>query len=145
MGGRQKKKQAGGKKKKKSKPVAQKMQPEHPDIEESEELGDGGDGFGAAGATAGFDLGSFEEGSFEEALYDLKAEAQSVGVDARVAAQAAATATEEEWMTADTAYEDLQRACEAHAELWAKVDKLTPVRWGSTLPFRVPTCQSVLC
>ena len=48
-------------------------------------------------------------------------------------------------MTADTAYEDLQRACEAHAELWAKVDRLTPVRCGSTLLLvRLPFCQSVL-
>lgn len=127
MGGRQKKKQGGGAGKKKKKPSqAQKMQPEHPEIEESDEFG-GADTLdrGAertSDATLGFDQ------SFEAALYDLKAEAQSVGMDARAAAEAAAMAADEDWATVDTAYEDLQRACEAHAQLWAQVDKLTPVR-----------------
>ena len=127
MGGRQKKKQAGGGggKKKKKPSQGQKMQPEHPEIEESDEFG-GADT--SAGATLGNDLAAGFDQSFEAALYDLKAEAQSVGMDARAAAEAAAMAADEDWATADTAYEDLQRACEAHAQLWAQVDKLTPVR-----------------
>lgn len=137
MGGRQKKKQTAGKKKKKDpKPPTQKMQPEHPQIEESDDLlADAADASGTAGMGGlgerfdGFgDLGGGFDRGFDAALYDLKAEAQSVGVEARAAAEAAATAAEEDWATADTAYEDLQRACEAHAQLWAKVDKLTPVR-----------------
>jgi hypothetical protein len=143
MGGRQKKKQTAGKKKKKpgQKPppgAAQKMQPEHPEIEESDELRGGGASAqagvdaGTAGMMGGFDgLGDLDGGfdrGFDAALYDLKAEAQSIGMDARATAEAAATAAEEDWATADTAYEDLQRACEAHAKLWEKVDKLTPVR-----------------
>ena len=43
---------------------------------------------------------------------------------ARAAAAAAQAATEEGWADADTAYEDLQRACDAHARLWAQARPL---------------------
>ena len=72
--------------------------------------------------------------SFEELAAEMKAaDSLSVGQskkDKKKAAKAAAAAAvaDDDWTTADMAYEDLQRACVAHAKLWAQVDKLTPAR-----------------
>ena len=117
MGGRQRKKGGGGKKKK---------------------GGRGGGGGGAACPDIEEPSGSrpveLANASFDEALNSLKEE-EAFGLlgpdaDPEAAAEAAAAsaAATEGWVQADTAYEDLQRACQVHASLWAKVDKLTPLR-----------------
>jgi hypothetical protein len=131
MGGRQRKKAGGGKKKrggrggKGASPAAAVAA--CPDIEEASDLLEQQHGLGGRGAEV-VDEGALANANFDEALSALKQEEFGLGPDARAEAEAAAVASEEGWVKADTAYEDLQRACKAHVELWAKVDKLTPVR-----------------
>ena len=115
MGGRQKKK-AGGKKEAAAK-RRQRRPAAIPDIEREEE---------GADVDALADMAGLVT-SFEDALQKEKA-AASLEPQEHAAAAASAAAAEESWAVVDTAYEDLQRACEAHAKLWSQVDKLTPVR-----------------
>ena len=76
--------------------------------------------------------------SFEDTLQQLKEEEADIEREhAAGSAQLqaiqrkkkkAVLAAEDDWEKVDTSVLDFQRACETHAGLWARVDKLTPIR-----------------
>jgi hypothetical protein len=79
-----------------------------------------------AAALTGMDI------SFEEQLLQMKEEEQAEKGQLQPAVprkkKEAVLAAEEDWESVDTSVQDLLRACEAHASLWVRVDKLTPIR-----------------
>ena len=124
MGGRQKKK--SGKKKEAAKRRQQQPGPVIPDIEEDPGVELPTTRAAPADIDALADMAGLVT-SFEDAL-QMEKEVASLEPEAHAAAAASAVSAEKGWAEADAAYEDLQRACEAHAKLWSQVDKLTPMR-----------------
>jgi hypothetical protein len=72
--------------------------------------------------------------SFEDILLAMKEEDAEIerqhrhNIRSKKKAAVVAAQDKQEWEGVDESVVEFQRACEAHAALWANVDKLTPVR-----------------